>query len=362
METGAFPGFKRVAAVQKVGSQRANRQLRKLDEKVLDEKANKCHRKVVPRPVGADFERAFHWRLLTCGAHTNLKRLEKEREGSRQKNVAVRNRVGLVRVANAVVIEPKVSVPGMEKLGDHDGHTEDKEDDSLVTDAHDGLRTRRMPERNKAMEWFVLLFIVCAVVFAVSAITGGSVWHKARSSWFAGRSVGPGDEYIVGGRRHRVPEMPLNGSLANRSDMLSEKVLETAQVQLMQVIYALEELGIESVCYGPTLAAVTHHEALVSPWEVDLNLAIPAEFETELESEAFAKKLESYGLSIKDRVVSGPHDVKLTVLTEAEGKLGPHKWTDIYPMKTVNVKGLFVPVPAKTSVVLQTLGQSLKEL
>ncbi len=212
------------------------------------------------------------------------------------------------------------------------------------------------------MEWFVLFFLVCAMVFVVSVVTGGSMWHKARSSWFAGRTVGPGDEYIVGGRRHRVPEMPLNGSLANKSDMLSEKVLETAQVQLMQVIYAFEELGIESVCYGSTLAAVTHHEALVSPWEVDMNLAVPAEFETELKSDALAEKMQSYGLSIKGHVVSGPHDVRLTVLSEADGKLGPHSWTDIYPMKTVNVKGLFVPVPAKTSLVLGTLGLSLKEL
>lgn len=217
------------------------------------------------------------------------------------------------------------------------------------------------------MDWFVLVFIVCLVVFCVSAVTGGTLWHRAKAMWFEGYKVGPGDMYIVNGRTHKVPEVPLQGGLTNKRDLLAKDVLETAQVQLMQVLHTLEEQGVEVVCYGPTLHAVCLHETLVSPWSVDMQLAIADECEPMLTSDKVVEQLLQHGLTLQKQKgghynIQGGHDITMVVLKDEGGRLGPHPWDDVMPTRTKSVQGLFVPCPAKPSAVLQQLGLSLKDL
>jgi hypothetical protein len=135
-----------------------------------------------------------------------------------------------------------------------------------------------------------IIGIVILIVFVLFLIVNFIIWWIVSRQLY-GKTIKPGEEYKVGERTYKLPELPLKGD----ARLLNETYLELQRELLQETTKVLNELEIEHWISGGTLLGFTRHKTFI-PWDDDCDLHTHWKNREYMFSAEFGKELEKYNM------------------------------------------------------------------
>lgn len=137
-----------------------------------------------------------------------------------------------------------------------------------------------------------LVGIVVVISFVVFIVVNLAIWLYISRKQYV-RRIKPGDEYQIGNRSYKLPDLPLRGE----AWLLDERYLIKQRNLLRTVTILLNENNIEAWISGGTLLGFTRHGTFI-PWDDDIDFHTHWKNREYLYSSEFGQQMAQNGLEV----------------------------------------------------------------